>query len=470
MQKKKAYFIGIAGKTMGALAKAFKDMGWEVTGSDQEKVYPPISTYLEENNLPYYKGYSADNVPKEVDLIVVGRSALMIDPQNPEFLEAQKRNCPVLSHPETLQKYLVKENSIVVAGTFGKTTISAILANILTTAGLNPSYMTSGVPIGMEDGVKITDSKFSVVEGDEPPSLRATDPPKFMFYSPKYLFVTATLHDHPEVYKTPEEYVRAFEALVKLLPSDGLLVYNPQNVSSSVSQHFSGAKVTYSLDSSRTDFGVENIVKKGSKTFFSVVSQGKKYDLETTLLGKFNLENFCGAVALCDRLGLSKEAIVEGVRTFKGIKTRLEFLGELSGRLVYWDFAQHPSKVKGSLEALREQYPDCKIWCVFDPAMTGLKHPESLAWYQGAFDKADQVIIGKVGFLAEIPKAERVSGSDIVSAIAETQKNVYYEPLDERIIESLVEQTKAGEVIVFMSSGGLRFVNLIQEVVHKLNK
>lgn len=469
MQKKKAYFIGIAGKAMGALAKAFKDMGWEVTGSDQEKIYPPISTYLEENNLLCHKGYSAANVPSDADLIVVGRSALLVDPQNPEYLEAQKRNCPVLSYPEALQKYLIKENSIVVAGTFGKTTISAVLANILTTAGLNPSYMTGGVPLGLEDGVKITDSNFSVVEGDESPSLRESDLPKFMFYTPKYLLVTSTIHDHPEVYKTSGEYVHAFEELVKLLPPEGLLVYNSQSVAPEAPQCFSGPKITYSFNS-KADFFVENIVKKGSKTFFSVVGRDEKYDLETTLLGKFNLENFCGAVALCDWLGLRQEAIVEGIRTFKGIKTRLEFLGELSGRFVYWDFAQHPSKVKGSLEALREQYPDSKIWCVFDPAMTGLKHQESLAWYSGAFGKADQVIVGKVGFLSDIPRQERVTGTDLVRAIAETQKNVYYEPLDERIVESLVEQTKAGEVIVFMSSGGLRFVNLIQEVVGKLKE
>lgn len=464
---KKAYFIGIAGKAMGALAKAFKDLGWEVSGSDHKGVYPPISTYLQENGISYTEGYRAENVPSAVDLIVVGRSALMVDPQNPEFLEAQKRKCPVLSYPEALQQYLIKENSLVVAGTYGKTTITGVLVSILTAAGLNPSYMIGGVPIGMKDGVKITDSQYSVVEGDEPPALRETDLPKFMFYRPKFLLLTATKHDHPEIYPTPESYREAFLKLVKLLPPEGILVYNLHEVDSLVVVAFKGLKVSYSLNDSRADWHVENVKKEGSKTFFRVVGK-KELALETSLLGRFNLENLCGAVALAEALGIESEVIARGIADFQGIKTRLEFLGSAGGRFCYWDFAQHPAKVKGSLEAIREHYPHQRITAVFDPAMTGLKHRESLAWYPGAFDAANQVIVGRVSFLKNIAKADRVTGPDLVAAIAKTQPAVFYEPRDEEIINYLIEKTKPGEVIIFMSSGGLRFVNLIKKVINKL--
>ncbi|MCL5090584.1 MAG: Mur ligase family protein [Patescibacteria group bacterium] len=466
---KKAYFIGIAGKTMGALAKAFKDLGWEVSGSDHKGVYPPISTYLQDNKIPYIEGYEAKNVPKDADLVVVGRSALMVDHNNPEYLKAKTLGCPVLSYPETLRDFLIKENSIVVAGTYGKTTTSALISCILTKSGVNPSFMTGGVPLDFADGVKITDSVYSVVEGDEPPSLHETDLPKFMFYKPKYLLLTATLHDHPEIYKTPESYQQAFMELVKLLPRKGLLVYNIDNVSKAIVEAAICPVVNYSLSDPKADYLVANFRTNEDKVVFLVKGKNNfQVDLETTLLGKHNLENICSAVALCHELGFSDQAIAQGVKLFHGVKTRLEFLGKINGRYLYWDFAQHPEKVKSTLDALREHYPTSKIWAIFDPMATALKYKESLSWYPGAFDAASEVIVGKVNFLQNIAKEEKVTGADIVRAIAKTQKQVVYEPTDERLINQICSETKEDDVIVFMSSGGLRFVNLIEETIKRL--
>lgn len=427
---------------MGALAKAFKDMGWEVSGSDHKGVYPPISTYLQENNIPYVEGYAAKNVPHDADLVVVGHSALLVDSTNPEFLKAKELGLDIKSFPEVLQEYLIKENSIVVAGTYGKTTLSALIAWILIKAGLNPSYMTGGVPINMVDGIKFTNSFFSVIEGDEIPALQKEDPPKFMFYKPKYLLITATKFDHPEIYKTHDDYLQAFIDLVKLLPNDGLLIYNSDNVDENVISSYGGKKVGYS-------FTTESWIK-------------------TPLLGKHNLENICGAVSLCRELGIREEIIREAVNSFKGVKTRLEFLGKFKERFFYWDFSQHPEKVRSALSALREHYSQNRLICVFDPVATALKHKESLVWYPGAFDQADQVIVGKVSFMKKLKGEARVSGQDIVKAIVQTQKNVFYEPIDERIVEYLTTNTHEDDVIIFMSSGGLRFVNLIDKTINGL--
>lgn len=459
---KKAYFIGIAGKTMGPLAKAFKDMGWQVSGSDQEKIYPPVSSYLEKNAITYFKGYSAKNVPADADLIVVGRGALMIDSGNPEYQQAKEKNISVLSYPEVLQKFLIKENSIVVAGTYGKTTISAAIAWVLIKAGLNPSYMVGGIPLNMGDGVAMTNSSYSVVEGDEPPALKETDSPKFMFYKPKYLLLTATAYDHPEIFKTKEDYLSAFIKLVKLLPQDGFLVYNRDKVDEKVVQAVPCRKFSYSLDAP-ADYFVKEVSRQEKEINFMVQGNKESFPLQTILLGKRSLENFCGAVALCAELGIGKQAITQGIKSFLGVKTRLEYLGREGGRYLYWDFAQHPEKVKGSLGDLREHFPNKRIFCVFDPSMTGLKHRESLNWYEKAFDQADQVIVGKVSFRKNIDKEMRVTGKDIVEAIAQTQENVFYEPIDERIIEYLLAKTGENDVVVFMSSGGLRFTNLIEK-------
>jgi len=466
---KKAYFIGIAGKTMGPLAKAFKDIGWEVSGSDHVGIYPPISTYLQKNGIKYFEGYDAKNVPHEVDLVVVSRPSVMFDTQNPEYLKAKSlRNVAVLSYPEVLQKYLIKENSIVIAGTYGKTTISALVSWILINSEKDPSYMTGGVPINMEDGVKITNSYFSAIEGDETPSLLETDPSKFMFYQPKYLLLTATHWDHPEVFKSEEAYLQAFINLVRLLPKDGLLVYNLDNVSQKVVTEARCRQISYSFNNDKADYFIKGTSPKESGTIIELNKGISR--LETLLLGKANWENVSGAVALALEMGITPKVIESAVKTFKGIKTRLEFLGNFSGRYFYWDIAQHPQKVKGSLEALREHYQKNKIICIFDPVTSGLKYKESLAWYPGAFDQADEVVVGKVGFLKEVKGKKRVKGVEIVEAIKKTQKNVFYQPIAEKIVTYLTEETKPEDVIIFMSSGGLDFTQLINKVVNYFKK
>jgi len=470
MRKKKAYFIGISGKTMAPLAKAFKDLGWEVSGSDHKEIYPPMSTYLLENKIPYIVGYCRENVPSDADLVVVGRSALLVDPQNPEYLRAKELNLNVRSYPEVLVDYLVKKNSVVIAGTYGKTTISSLVAWILKNAGLNPSYMTGGISLNLKDGVRITNSEYSVVEGDEPPALFETDPPKFMFYKPKYLLLTATKWDHPEVFKTEKEYLEAFRKLVQLLPFDGFLIYNKNSVSKSVWEKFAGRRISYSFEDSDADFWVEKIVRKKEKTFFKISGKNEIFELETVLLGDHNLENICGAVALCFSLNVSKEIIVNSVRSFLGVKTRLEFLGKFGGRFLYWDLAQHPQKVKGTVYALRQHYPKEKIIVVYHPSASVLKYRQILPSLETVFDPVDQVIVAKTGSLKGIPREERVSGLDLAKSISKTQKNVFYQPVKEKIIDYLQKNTKEGEIIVFLSSGGLEFFSLIEETKKRLNE
>lgn len=432
---------------MAPLAKSFKDLGWEVTGSDQEKVYPPVSTYLQNNNILYCKGYSAKNVPFEADLVVVGRSALLVDSSNPEYLKAKNLGLKTVSYPEVIGEFVVKENSIVIAGTYGKTTISALVAWILTCAKLNPSYMIGGIPLNLIDGVKITNTEWSVVEGDEIPSLFKTDPPKFMFYKPKYLLLTATKWDHPEIYKSEGQYKGAFIKLVELLPPDGLLVYAVDNVDKQVIGKAKCRKVSYSLDNPPVDNG--NIF------------------IRTQLLGKPNLENIYGSFILCKELGIKEEVILKAIETFSGVKTRLEFLGKVDGRYLYWDFAQHPEKVKGSLTALKERYLNQRIICIYDPATTGLKYKESLNWFKKAFDDADLVIIAKVNYISDISKEDRVTGPNLVKVFGRSEKVVYM-PINETIVRWVSENTKNEDVIVFMSSGGLDFTELIENIKGKL--
>jgi len=285
-----------------------------------------------------------------------------------------------------------------------------------------------------------------------------------MFYKPKYLLLTSTIHDHPEIYKTKESYLDVFVKLVKLLPKDGLLVYHKDTVDQFVIDNANVRKISYSLDDKGADYFIKNFFSQEEKTVFEVESKQQRFFLETGMWGGHNLENASASLALCLEMGVNASVVTSAIKSFQGVVTRLEPLGSFAGRILYHDFAQHPFKVKSSLEALRARHLKRKIICVYDPAATALKFPESLAWYYKAFDKADQVIVGKVRFLKKIGK-DRVTGKDIILAIAQTQKNVFYQPIDERIIDFLVKNTQKGDVVVFMSSGGLRFANLIGKVI-----
>ena len=461
----KAYFIGIAGKAPSSIAKALKEFGWEVSGSEHSAPYPPASTYLERNNIPYFKGYRKEQVPADADLVILGRGALINEAENEEYLKAKELNLNIISMPEALEKFEIKKESIVVVGTYGKTTTTGIIAWIFIQAGLSPSFMIGGEPLNFEDGVRITDSEYSITEGDEAPALFETDLPKFMFYHPKYLVLTATKWDHPEVYKSHKDYLAVFKKLVSNLPKDGLVIYNLDNVDQEIVDSIKVKKVSYSLYNSKADYFVQNTNLQGEKTRFEVVGFKNKIDLETTLIGKPNLENICGAVALADQFNIKQEIISQSVASFKGIKVRLELIGKFSNRYFYSDYAQHPEKVKGSLEALREHYKANRIFCIFDPVASALKYKESLQWYPEAFDSADRVVVTKVTFLKELRGADRVSGNDIVRAIKMSQPNVFYQPIDEKILEYLKTETKEEDVVIFMSSGGLRFTNFIEKTV-----
>lgn len=468
--QKHVHFIGIAGHAMAPIAKMFADMGWLVTGSDQSSVVPPVTTYLANNKINFSRGYSETNLKDKPDLVVIGRSALMVDKENPEVKKADALGCRVFSYPEILKDYLVKENSVVVAGTYGKTTSTALIAWILEKAGLNPSFMFGGPPINFSDGVRNTDSKFSVIEGDETPAMSEEDPSKFLYYKPKFVLLTAAKWDHPEVFKSEEEYIQAFTKFVQLIPQDGVLVACKEGENNEKIANKASCKVIwYSSKPKEGDFWFDNISSLRETTKFDVVSQSSRISLETSLLGEHNLQNIAGVVALCHQLNIDDEIIKKAVTDFRGIKMRLENLGEYGGVLLYRDYAQHPVRVKEALSALRQRYPGGRIFCVFDPHATVLQQRQGLDWYRGNFDLADEVLVTKVTFPVNKPKEEWVKGPDIVGAISVTQKKVFYEPREDSVVEFLTHANR-GDVVAFMSSGGSRTIEIIEKLKIKLNQ
>ena len=228
LKKRHIHFIGIGGTAMASLAVAFQAAGFRVTGSEPKEIFPPMSELLKKNKISYYFPFNIKKMGRP-DEVVVGNAHY--SDSNPEVKYVQENNLKLKHFPRLVEKYLIKKKSVVVAGTYAKTTVSSMLAWVLEQAGKKPNYLIGGLPINFGQGARISPSKggrkdeWSVVEGDEYPAASPWDfSPKFKYYHPKYLVLTSAEWDHMDIYKTRADYIKVFKDLVKKVPKDGLII------------------------------------------------------------------------------------------------------------------------------------------------------------------------------------------------------------------------------------------------------
>ncbi len=452
MKKKKVYIIGIVGTIGTGLARAFKKAGWKVSGSDQENVFPPLTTALARAKIPFYRGYAAHHVPRDADLVLVGGSALVIDRHNPEYLQAQKYHLPILNHAEAIARFVVKKNSLVVAGSYGKTTITSLLVTILKEAHYRPAYMIGGWPLNRWPSLAFSESNWSIVEGDEYWINPEKPQAKFFLYHPHYLLLTAAHWEHPDVYSRPELYYQAFQKLVRLVPSNGLVVANYFGEHLDFLRHRQQV-VWYSSQKGKGDCFLAAWQPRSQRMQITVNCQGTKVLFQSPLLGKHNAENIVAAVTMAHHLGISWPVVRKAISKAKGVKRRLEYQGTIGGITIFEDFSQTPPRIKAALQALRDHFPQRRILVVFYPHYSGWRDKSILRGIKGLFGLANKVWLTRVHFDRR-PAAERVTGPLIAKALGGA--NIEYCP-DDRILEKKVKQElRPGDVLVFMSSGGLR--------------
>lgn len=463
---KHIHFIGIAGSAIAPIAKMMKNLGWKVTGYEHNRVWEPMKSVLKNAGIEYYEiEPNLENIA-DADLVVIGGSVLMKNENDPEFTEAKRLGKKIVGYADLLRDHVVKKNSVVVSGTYGKTTISALLAWILEVAEVNPSFMSGGQPLNFESGVRSTDSEYSVVEGDEYVSVWGFDmEPRFIYYKPKFTLMTSAKWDHLNVYPTEESYIEAFNKLaLRTSQNKGVLLLcaSGENLEK-VKKSYKGKVFTYIMQEKEkekriqggVDYTGEVIEYLHDKTVFRVYEGPELlWEFETPMIGQHNVENCVAAIAMARILGIDLLPIEKAMKTFKGVKRRQEVKGVSSkGATVIDDFAHSPVKVKATLEALRTRYSDNKIIVVFGPHASTLSDPESLKWYPHTLDAADYVIIPKVTVKKSTPKENRVYGKDIVEAIAKSQPNVEYIPVNENIVLKIKEMSDENTVVAFMSSG-----------------
>jgi UDP-N-acetylmuramate: L-alanyl-gamma-D-glutamyl-meso-diaminopimelate ligase len=460
---KRLHIIGICGVATSAIGIAFHHKGWKVTGSDKG-FYPPVSNYLTDTGIAYYAGWHPEKIEEygRPDLIMIGGSGT--SPTNPEVMYAKEKNIPTLAYAEVLRDYFIRKNSLVTAGTWGKTTTSSLLSFILIKAGLNPSYFTGGLSLSHPTGA-LEDSDWSVVEGDEYQTSISDRKPKFAYYSPTHLLLTSVSWDHADLYPTERDYFAAFEKLVTDVPESGLIVACTDNDGTNkILADTLRTAITYGRKSS-TNYHYHDVVHSKDGLAFVITHKGKDYNLASPMLGRFNAENITGCFAMAHQIGIEPDTIISAIKGFKGIRRRFEKRYE--GDVTVLDcHAPTAEKASSILESVREVYSQ-KILAVYEPNIGG-RQRASASVYANAFKNADIVLIPHLTKLkvSENDSARPMEGEELAEVIGTTHPLVQYIENDEEIINAALSNAHKGDVIVFLGSHGFR--GMIDDVVKKL--
>ncbi|MFP4036820.1 MAG: UDP-N-acetylmuramate--L-alanine ligase [Desulfobacteraceae bacterium] len=456
--------IGICGTGMASLAGLLKGQGFKVTGSDQN-VYPPMSDLLRTLGIPVMVGYSAANLDPAPDLVVVGN---VITGDNPEAVALARSGTPYLSFPQALRTFAIRNRrSLVVAGTHGKTTTSALAAWILETAGREPGFLIGGVPRNLPAGFSDGRGDCFVVEGDEYDSAFFDKGPKFLHYAPWAAVVTSIEFDHADIYRDLEHLTKSFKSLLALIPPEGLVVANADDPRAIVeARRASYRLVTYGLEAP-ADWSARDIRTDEDRTELTVLPpEGDPIDITTPLFGRHNLGNLLAAAALCAGVGVDSETLRRAALSFKGVKRRQEVKGEAGGVMVMDDFAHHPSAVRETIGAVRDKYPRRRLVAVFEPRSNSSRRKVFQGDYSRAFDRADLVFIAEPPLMEKIPPEERFSSTALTADLAARGIAAVYGGNGEPLLKKILGSLTSGDLVLIMSNGS--FDNLTGRLIARL--
>jgi UDP-N-acetylmuramate: L-alanyl-gamma-D-glutamyl-meso-diaminopimelate ligase len=450
----KIHLIGIGGTAMATLAAMLKRKGHEVRGSDLN-IYPPMSTFLAGERIETLAGYRAEHITADLDLVIVGNAVSRGNPEVEEVLDRKIRHC---SLPEAIREhFLWGSRSIVIAGTHGKTTTTAMAAWLLTSAGRDPSMLVGGIAGNFGDdgsSYRIGHGREFVIEGDEYDSAFFDKTAKFLKYLPDIAVIGNIEFDHADIYADLDEIRVAFRRLVNLVPSRGLLVLGADSSEAASMRAFARSPVeTFGL-SDEADWHGYDLRVTSTGTTFGVRHAGTNVGrFDVPLLGAHNVRNALASIAVASAVGVDAQALIHGLAGFKGVKRRLEALGTVDGVTVYDDFAHHPTAIAETLAALRAAHPKGRVRAVFEPRSASSCRKIFQQAFADSFRAADDVIIAAV-FRSNLPEAERLSAEQLVADIQASGTPARFVPTVSEIVDLLVRERGHDDHIVLMSNGG----------------
>ncbi|MCH2172142.1 Mur ligase domain-containing protein [Myxococcota bacterium] len=452
------HFIAIGGTGMASLAGLLHARGVRVTGSD-DVLYPPMSTLLEDWGIPVHTRFRAEHVLSDVpDLVVIGNA---VGPDNVEARAAIDEGLTYRSFPDALFELAIGgKHPVVVSGTHGKTTTTCLVSSLLNGLGWDPSLLVGGHSLDFDGSFREGHGDHFVVEGDEYDTAFFDKTPKFLHYGARTLIITSVEFDHADIYYDLDHVKEAFRSCVAQLPSDGMVVaaLDRPNVREVVADAPCRVVGYGTTDSATTDWGAGDVRREAGGMSFAVRRDGSAAGRAfVPLFGQINVANALAALATVTELGGSLAEAVEALGRFKGVKRRQEIRGERNSVTVVDDFAHHPTAVRGSLDALRAQFPNGRIVAVFEPRTNTSRRKIFQQDYALAFDAADRVIVSVVpdtpiysatGEVTETFSSEQLV-ADLVSRGMDARA---WSDIDD-IVTDVVRFSEPGDIVLVMSNG-----------------
>jgi len=450
-ENKSIHFIGVCGTAMAAVAAELHRSGFRVTGSDSG-AYPPMSDFLDDQDMVVIEGYHPDNLPVDA-LVVVGNA---VSRGNVELEAALDRGYRLISLPELIsRRYLAGKTSIVIVGTHGKTTTASMTAHILRTAGRDPGWMIGGMSLNLEVPCRMGSGEEFVIEGDEYDSVYFDKRPKVFHYQPHLAVLTSVEFDHSDIYDDIHAVEAVFRQFVRLLPQNGRLIVCSEDLHAmaAASGAFCGIE-TYG-SAAGSDWKIRDITEPGYSGLRGEFTgpSGRSGIIELSLIGEHNLKNALAATAVAASVGVDVNDALTALKDFRGVRRRMEKLVESDDVVVWEDFAHHPTAVMHTLSGLRKRYPGRRLWALFEPRTNTMARNYLSDELIESLTYADRVVIGPVHRSERIPPEERLDTIAVARALSERGTNALAVDSFDDVVSEVERNVSKGDVIVIMSNG-----------------
>ncbi len=445
------HLLGICGTGMAALAGILKEQGHHVTGSD-EHVYPPMSTLLEGLGIPIQNGYRPENLVPTPDLVVVGN---VIRRDNPEAQAVLAQDLPRLSLPEALNRFLVGDRqSVVVAGTHGKTTTTALISWLFFALGLDPGFMVGGIAKNFQTNYRVGSGRYVVMEGDEYDTAFFDKRPKFVHFTPRAAVLTSIEFDHADIYPDLGVIIRAFETFLDTIaPGGRVFAWGDAPLVREVCGRKHAPVDFYGLGG-HVAWQATAITPTLGGMQFTVLKEGARWgEFFLPMVGEHNVLNALAALAVLAEVGAEAAPLRKALTGFKGVKKRQEVAGEFDGVIVVEDFAHHPTAVEVTLAAVRAAYPQRRLVAAFEPRTNTSRRRIFQEPYARAFKDADLILVREPPDLWKVTPEDQFSSRELVADLAAAGKEALYFPDTDALLDGLLNARRPGDVVLVMSNG-----------------
>lgn len=449
---------------MASLAGLLKEAGYQVTGSDNN-IYPPMSTLLANCGISIKPGFKKENITSGIDLVVIGNA---VSKTNEEVQAVLSAGIPYASFPQALSRFFLEgRKSLVVAGTHGKTTTSSLLSWVLHSAGRKPGFMVGGWLKNFDVNYQLPKGDFFVTEGDEYDTAFFDKGPKFLHYRPYAAILTSIEFDHADIYRDLDHIKEAFRKFAEIVDPSGFLLAEHSDVNiRDIVTHARCAVETYGF-SREADWCADAWKYQDGKGSFTLLHRGKEVGrFALPMMGKHNALNSVAVTAVALKLGLSADEARIALQGFRGVKRRQEIVGEQHGITVIDDFAHHPTAIHLTLEAVKEAFPACRLWAVFEPRSASSRRNVFQNSFPAGFRLADKAVIAGLFAPEKIKQEDRLDPEKMVKEMRELGIETSYIPDVDEIVEFIAVNSRPKDVVLIMSSGG--FSGIHQKLLRRL--